>query len=128
MRVLVDTHAFLWWINDDPQLSESVRQIIGNAENVLYFSAASGWEIAIKYRLGKLELPAEPESFVIQEIQSNRFRPLPIELNHALHTYSLPMLHRDPFDRVLIAQSQLESLPILTVDRAIRQYEVATIW
>jgi PIN domain nuclease of toxin-antitoxin system len=128
MRVLVDTHAFLWWINDDPQLSESVREIMGNAENVLYISAASGWEIAIKYRLGKLELPSEPESFVIQEIQSNRFRPLPIELSHALHTSSLPMLHRDPFDRVLIAQSQLESLPILTVDRAIRQYEVATIW
>ncbi len=128
MRALVDTHVFLWWINDDPQLSESVRVIMGNAENVLYFSAASGWEIAIKSRLGKLELPSEPEPFVIEEIHNNRLRPLPIELSHALHTYSLPMLHRDPFDRVLIAQSQMENLPILTVDRAISQYEVDTIW
>ena len=128
MRVIVDTHAFLWWINDDPQLSPSVRDIMGSAENALYLSAASGWEIAIKYQLGKLELPSEPESFVIEEILNNRFRSLPIELRHALHTYSLPLLHRDPFDRVLIAQSQLENMPILTIDRAIRQYGVEVIW
>jgi PIN domain nuclease of toxin-antitoxin system len=128
MRVLLDTHVFLWWINDDPRLSDHARTILRSADNTLHFSAASGWEMAIKVRTGKLELPAEPVSFIVRELHHNQIRPFPIQLRHALHTYVLPMLHRDPFDRMLIAQSQLESLPILTVDRAITQYAVDTIW
>jgi PIN domain nuclease of toxin-antitoxin system len=128
MRVLLDTYVFLWWINDDPRLSEHARAILRNADNTLHFSAASGWEIAIKVRTGKLELPSEPESFIVRELHNNQIRPFPIQLRHVLRTHVLPMLHRDSFDRMLIAQSQLESLPILTVDRAITQYAVDTIW
>ncbi len=128
MRVLLDTHVFLWWINDDPHLSARARTVMTGAEHTLYFSAASGWEIAIKARIGKLTLPAEPAPFIAHELHNNRIRPLPMQLNHALHTYALPMLHRDPFDRILIAQSQLENLPILTVDHFITQYAVDTIW
>jgi PIN domain nuclease of toxin-antitoxin system len=128
MRVLLDTHAFLWWINDDPQLSERARAVMSNAANTLYLSAASGWEMAIKSRIGKLDLPKEPASFIVEALHPNRIEPLSISLRHALHTYRLPMLHRDPFDRLLIAQSQLENLPILTVDQAITQYTVDTIW
>jgi PIN domain nuclease of toxin-antitoxin system len=126
--LLLDTHAFLWWISDDPQLSERAHAVMSNAANTLYLSAASGWEMAIKSRLGKLDLPKEPESFMIEQLHPNRIEPLSIFLRHALHTYRLPMLHRDPFDRIRIAQSHLESLPILTVDPAITQYTVDTVW
>jgi PIN domain nuclease of toxin-antitoxin system len=128
MRVLLDTHTFLWWISDDNQLSEAARATIGGRENQLFFSAASGWEIAIKARLGKLRLPSNLEQFVVEQLHSNAVESLPVHLSHALHVYKLPLLHRDPFDRLLVAQAQLESLPILTVDWQIRQYAVQALW
>ena len=128
MRALLDTHTFLWWIDNDPQLSTRAHQIIGDGTNELFFSPVSGWEIAIKTQLGKLTLPANLEQFIAEQLSLNHFTPLPVQISHALGVYRLPLLHRDPFDRLLVAQARLEDLPILTVDPLIGQYEVQTIW
>jgi len=128
MKALLDTHAFLWWITDDPRLSSRVRELTGDSTNTLFLSAASGWEIAIKAQLGKLQLPDNLERYIADQLSLNGFESLPIQLRHALHVYSLPDLHRDPFDRILVAQSQLEQLPILTVDPQIARYRVEVIW
>ena len=128
MRVLLDTHSFLWWITDDPRLSPRAREIMSDGGNQLFFSAASGWEIAIKARLGRLSLPEPLESFVPVQLAENSIEGLPVALSHALHVASLPDYHRDPFDRMLAAQSQLENLPILTGDPLIGRYSVETIW
>ena len=128
MRVLLDTHTFLWWITDNKQLSATSRDVIGNSQNELFLSAASGWEMAIKARIGKLELPANFEQFIAEQLQQNAITGLPIQMSHALHVYTLPVLHRDPFDRLLIAQSQLENMPILTIDPQVGQYDVEVLW
>ncbi|MCD6290170.1 MAG: type II toxin-antitoxin system VapC family toxin [Anaerolineae bacterium] len=130
MNVLLDTHTFLWWIGDDPRLSPRAREVIADGENTVFLSAASGWEIAIKARLGKLRLTGtrDLERFVVEQIATNAFTALPVHLSHALHAYTLPLLHRDPFDRLLVAQSQLEHMPIITNDRWIQRYPVETIW
>lgn len=128
MRVLLDTHTFLWWTLDDPQLSTFCRQIIADAENTIYLSVASAWEIAIKVQLGKLALPELPEPYVTSRVALNGFQVLPIHLSHALYIYSLPLHHKDPFDRILVAQSQLENLPLLTTDPLIAQYSVQILW
>lgn len=128
MRALLDTHVFLWWITDDPRLSPRVRKIIRNGKNELFLSAASGWEIAIKARLGRLELPATPERFIPEQMAINAIASLPIQMSHTLHVHALPGHHRDPFDRLLIAQAQLENLPIVTADPQIAHYPVKVIW
>lgn len=128
MRVLLDTHAFLWWITHDPRLSLRAFEIIADGENTLFLSAASGWEIATKAQLGRLGLPEEPAQFVLAQLVSNAIESLPIRLPHALHVYTLPPYHHDPFDRILVAQSQLEDLPILTADTQIKNYDVDVIW
>ena len=128
MRVLLDTHTFLWWISNDTRLSSRACEIISNGNNELLLSAASGWEIAIKVRLGRLQLPYEPERFIPEQLVINAIQSLPIKISHALHTYSLPIYHRDPFDRIIIAQAQLEGLPILTSDSQIAKYKVEIIW
>jgi PIN domain nuclease of toxin-antitoxin system len=127
MRVLLDTHIFLWWIDNNKQLSPTARNIIGDGQNELFFSAASGWEIAIKTQIGKLKLPTNLQQFMVEQLRRNAITSLPIQLSHTLHVYTLPLLHRDPFDRLLVAQSQLEDLPILTTDRQIEQYDIQTI-
>jgi PIN domain nuclease of toxin-antitoxin system len=128
MNVLLDTRAFLWWVDDNSKLSPRAREIISDAGNALFLSAASGWEIAIKARLGKLTLPDDLERFIADQLVTNAFSSLPIQLSHALHVYTLPAHHRDPFDRILVAQSQLEDMPILTADPQIAQYPVQVIW
>jgi PIN domain nuclease of toxin-antitoxin system len=128
MKVLLDTHTFLWWVTDDLRLSERAHEVIGDAHNELFFSAASGWEIAIKARLGHLQLTSDLDDFVVKQLAANDITVLPIHLHHALHVYTLPDHHRDPFDRILIAQSQLERLAILTADPQIVQYAVSVIW
>ncbi|AMM40596.1 twitching motility protein PilT [Candidatus Desulfofervidus auxilii] len=128
MRVLLDTHTFLWWISNDTRLSSRALEVISNGNNELLLSAASGWEIAIKVRLGRLQLPYEPERFIPEQLVINAIQSLPIKISHALHTYSLPIYHRDPFDRIIIAQAQLEGLPILTSDPQIAKYKVEIIW
>lgn len=128
MKALLDTHTFLWWNLDDPQLSEVVRDLISDGRNEIYLSAASTWEIAIKAAKGRLELPTTPSQFVANSLSANRFRPLAIKLSHALEVYDLPPHHVDPFDRLLIAQSRLEDLPLLTADTQVTRYDIETIW
>jgi len=128
MKALLDTHAFLWWISDDPRLSSRASAIIKDGNNKLFLSAASGWEIAVKVRLGRLTLPEPLETFVPEQMALNAIEGLPIQMSHALHVYTLPDHHRDPFDRMLIAQAQLENLPILSADPQISLYAVETVW
>lgn len=128
MRALLDTHAFLWWLTDNPELSKGARSVIGDSTNELYLSAASGWEIAIKAKLGRLEIAGDPEKLIPEQMALNAIDGLPVQMSHALHVFQLPDLHRDPFDRILIAQSRVEEIPIITRDPVISQYEVETIW
>jgi PIN domain nuclease of toxin-antitoxin system len=128
MRALLDTHTFLWWTTDDPRLSKKAREIISEGNNELYLSAASGWEMAIKARLGRLRLPDGLERFVPEQLALNGIESLPVQMSHTLHVHVLPDHHRDPFDRLLVAQAQLESLPILTRDPYIARYQVKTVW
>jgi PIN domain nuclease of toxin-antitoxin system len=128
MRAILDTHTFLWWNMDDLQLSQTAREFIADGRNELYLSAVSAWEIALKYAKGRLKLPQAPDQYVTDRITLHRILSLPVETSHALRVYYLPDLHQDPFDRLLIAQSQLEDLPILTANTMIGQYEVSIIW
>ena len=128
MKVLLDTHAFLWWITDNPQLSLQARNIISDGKNEIFLSAASGWEIAIKTQLGRLKFPDKPELFVSKQMAINAIQGLPIQISHALHVYNLPNHHQDPFDRMLVSQAQLEGMHILTSDSQISEYHVKVIW
>jgi len=128
MRGLLDTHTFLWWITENSRLSTNIYSILSDGDNELYLSAASGWEIAIKAGLGRLQLPANPEKFIAEQVQINSIIVLPIQMSHALYVYSLPAHHNDPFDRMLIAQAKLEDLTILTADPLIAKYDVKIIW
>lgn len=128
MRYLLDTHAFLWWIMDDPQLSRPARKLIEDGDNEILLSAASGWEVAIKSQRGRLDLPDRPNRFVIEQMTASAFQPLPILMSHVLEVANLPDHHRDPFDRLLIAQSRLEGMPILTSDPLFALYEVDLLW
>jgi len=128
MTILLDTHTFLWWITDDRQLSVSARDFIRNKKKDLLLSSASAWEIAIKTSLGKLPLPESPEVFIPRHMQINQFRPLPISVDHALAVSALPHHHRDPFDRLLVAQAQMENIPLLSADPILRSYAVQILW
>jgi PIN domain nuclease of toxin-antitoxin system len=128
VRFLLDTHTFLWWITDDPQLSEAAREIIQNSDNELFLSVASAWEMAIKVRLGRLHLPDRPDRFVPDQLARNGIQALPIEMSHALYVGRLPSIHNDPFDRLIVAQSMLEKLPIITKDGVIAKYKVTVVW
>ncbi len=128
MRALVDTHVFLWWNMGDPQLSDRAREFMREATNELFVSAATAWEIAIKAGCGRLSLPLPPEVYVPDRMALHRMRPLPIEFSHALRVSGLPPIHQDPFDRLLIAQCQVEGLPLLTADRHIPRYDLEVIW
>lgn len=128
MRALLDTHTFLWWNLDAPQLSAEARAFIAKGENEIFLSAASSWEIAIKAAKGRLTLPEPPDQYVADRLRLHRFSGLPVALSHALEVYRLPNIHQDPFDRLLIAQSQLEDLPILSGDSEIARYQVDVIW
>ena len=128
MRFLLDTHTFLWWVADDPQLSLSAKTIISNPDNEIYFSVVSAWEIIIKVGTGKFSLSEPPEVYIPSRITSNQFETLTVQMPHILRINGLPNFHKDPFDRLLIAQSLVEDLSLITVDEAIAQYPVKTIW
>jgi len=128
MRAIADTHAFLWLLTDDRRLSRRARTIMEDDANTIYLSAASVYEISLKARLGRLVLPEAPESFIAGRLAIGMFRPLVISVAHAARAGSLPPIHRDPWDRLLIAQAQIESTPIVTADRSIGAYDVETIW
>ncbi len=128
MRVLLDTHAFLWWIADDDRLGANARETIGSADHEVFMSAASVWEIVTKTRLGRLPIPRPIEDFIASQLEANAFQPLAITIRHALELDGLPDLHRDPFDRMLVAQALAEEMPLVTGDQAVRAYPVTTIW
>ncbi len=128
MKFLLDTHAFLWWVTDHPKLSDPVRDIIGNPENEIYLSAASCWEIAIKAGLGRLDLSEDLHTFIPEQIRINQFQSVPIQISHSLQVHQLPRYHRDPFDRMLVAQAIVMKMPILTVDPMLARYGVECIW
>jgi PIN domain nuclease of toxin-antitoxin system len=127
MRILLDTHVWLWWLSEPEQLPPRIRQAIEEGSNEILISVASSWEIAIKYALGKLPLPETPGNFVPSRLLREGFSTLHIEHRHALAVASLPPHHRDPFDRLLIAQAQAESIPIATVDSIFEYYDVELI-
>ena len=128
MRALLDTDTFLWWVTEDDRLSRGARGVIADGSNEIYFSAASGWEIAIKARLGRLVEPDDLARFITAQDEQNGFRTLPVALGDALRVHSLEDHHRDPFDRMLVAQSMVENLPIIGRDNQIAAYGVETIW
>ncbi|REJ85550.1 MAG: type II toxin-antitoxin system VapC family toxin [Acidobacteria bacterium] len=125
MRVLLDTHVWLWMQVEPERFSrDTTEEILLDSTVDLLLSAASSWEIAIQHALGKLELPLAPTEYVPSRMASSGVLGLPIEHAHALHVASLPPHHTDPFDRLLVAQAQLESLPILTADAQLAAYDV----
>lgn len=128
MRVLVDTCTFLWMADDAPELSSRARAVVTDPHNEAYLSAASPWEIAIKYALGKLPLPELPSQFVPTHRALLALIALPIEEEDVLALDRLPALHRDPFDRVLVCQALTHGLVIVSPDPQIQQYPVRTVW
>lgn len=127
MKLLLDTHAFLWLIGNQ-RLSQRAGAAFLDPSNQLFLSAASYWEICIKRSIGKLVLAEDWKQSVEREMQINDIRWLPIERSHCQAIIGLPWIHRDPFDRLLIAQAREEGMAILTADEYIPQYGVATIW
>jgi len=128
MILLLDTHVLLWFVWDDPQLSAVAKGLIEDPDNRKLVSIASCWEIAIKVSIGKLSLGEPSRTFLEREITNNNFELLPISLEHATAVETLPFHHRDPFDRLLIAQAILESVPILSADSAFDPYPVTRLW
>lgn len=126
-QYLVDTHVWLWMQTEPERLRDETRELIEDVANDLLLSAASAWEIAIKYRIGKLKLPEEPTTYVPDRMRRSGTTPLAVETAHALRTSQLPDHHSDPFDRLLVAQAQLLSIPIVTVDVHIPAYDVAVV-
>jgi PIN domain nuclease of toxin-antitoxin system len=127
MRALLDTHTFLWAISDDPRLSRRAQQTF-TGPNDLWLSVASIWEILIKVKAGKLPVPLPAGPYLVKKLGENRIEVLPIKLDHVLRIESLVVHHRDPFDRILIAQSLEEKLPIVTSDPWFDRYPVRVIW
>ena len=129
MRVLLDTHTFLWWNSSQgSRLSIRAREVLEDSATDGLFSVVSAYEIAMKAARGSLELPAEPSRYVPDRLARHGFEALAIELRHVLRAGALPFIHRDPFDRLLVAQAQLEDIAIVTADPAIAQYDVEVIW
>jgi PIN domain nuclease of toxin-antitoxin system len=126
VRILLDTHVFLWLQTEPARLGAQLR-VLEDRRNELIVSAASSWEIAIKYRLGRLALPEPPERYVPKRLRIMGANGLAIEHTHALAVAALAPLHRDPFDRLLVAQAGLLDLQVMTADPMIAQYPVATI-
>lgn len=128
MRVLLDTHTFLWWLDDDRRLSRKARSLIAGAGTAVFVSSASAWELAIKVALGKLrDDQGALERFPALLVERGMTE-LPITIAHAVLAGTLPRLHRDPFDRMLVAQGRLEAMPIVTNDPVFRKYEASVIW
>ena len=128
MQLLLDTHVWLWWFLEPRRLSDRAKGLIAGDDHTLLFSAASSLEIALKYALKKLKLPEAPARFVPDRIARHAMTPLPIQHSHALRVSELPRHHSDPFDRLLIAQAQLEPATILTADPSFILYEVDILW
>ena len=128
MKILLDTHAFLWLVSDDSRLSHKAKAVFLDNNHDLFLSAVSGFEIAVKHGLGKLKLFEPPMDFVRRRIENNNLIELPITMEHATNLQDLPLIHRDPFDRLLISQSMVESIPLLSADKQMNAYPIDCIW
>jgi len=128
MRVLLDTHAFLWWVWDAPELSAKARKYIANPDNECLLSLASVWEIAIKSSLGKLKIDRPLDQFIPEQLSANGFKPLEIGFRHIVRVNTMPFHHKDPFDRLLAAQAREEKLLIVSADPVFTQYGIKRIW
>ena len=127
MRVLLDTHCWLWMHSAPERFSDRVRDLLLDGDNVLLFSAASSWEIALKYAQGKLALPDPRSRYVPSRLQGSGVTPIPVEHTHALRVAELPLHHRDPFDRMLVVQSRTNDLVLVTEDPKIADYDCRTL-
>ena len=128
MRVLVDTHVFFWWVTDDPKLSVGARNTIAEDANEIVVSAVIAWELAVKARFGKWPQARDLAIDIDSVLEANGFTPLAITLEHARVAGFLPGNHRDPFDRMLAAQAQIEGIPLVTADPAFRTLSVQIVW
>lgn len=128
VRYLLDTHAFLWMAADPDQLSRRVRKIVRNKNNRLYLSAASGWEIALLEKLNRIKLPDEPQRFIPEAIQRLSVLPIPIGFSTAITAAMLPLIHRDPFDRIIIAEAEKGKLIVITKDKKFVEYGIQSLW
>jgi PIN domain nuclease of toxin-antitoxin system len=127
MRILLDTHIFLWFINADIRLSTTIRDTIRDPENDVYLSSVSIWEVIVKYQLGKLSLPESPKTYLPRQRDLHQIDSLALDEMSVIQLTKLPLLHRDPFDRMLICQALQNDLTIATVDSAVRAYSVSVI-
>jgi PIN domain nuclease of toxin-antitoxin system len=128
MRILLDTCAFLWLVTDNPQASELAKEIFLKEDNELLLSAVTGFEIAVKYSLGKLRLTEPPKEFVTNRMNANALTELPVSMSHALALQHLPLHHKDPFDRLLVAQAMVNQIPLLSADQQLSAYDIERIW
>lgn len=128
MNYLLDTHTFLWFINDDSSLSSTAKTLIEDPENIIYMSVASVWEMAIKVSLEKLEIPSPFTEFIDEQMRVNAITLLHIKTEHIGIVATLPFHHRDPFDRLIIAQSQNENFPVIGRDSIFKNYEIHCYW
>jgi PIN domain nuclease of toxin-antitoxin system len=128
VRVIADTHTWLWMLTEPDRLPARAREVVGDPGVEVLVSAASAWEITIKHQLGKVPLPEAPVSYVPSRLAASGCTGLAVELVHVLRTGLLPMHHRDPFDRLLVAQAQVLGVPIASGDAAIARYDVDLIW
>jgi PIN domain nuclease of toxin-antitoxin system len=128
MQYLIDTHVLIWWITEDRRLSPKAEKLIRSHRNTLYWSVASTWEIAIKHAIGRLEFSEPPEPLLTSELKRNHIDTLVINNAHAFMTGRLPAHHKDPFDRLLIAQACIESLAIISNDSKLHLYDVDVLW
>ena len=128
MRLLLDTQCWLWWFAQPEKLNENVIEQITNETNEVWFSVASVWEMGIKVSIGKLLLPKQIDNYVSTRMTQLGARSLEITASHALRVAALPLHHRDPFDRMLIAQAQIEEMTLVSADSTFKQYEVSLLW
>jgi len=127
-RFLIDTHCWLWWHINPEKLSARVSRLIEDGSSDISFSVVSAWEIVIKHNLQKLELPFPPREYIPKKLEISYMDVLPVQLSHALQVQKLPDYHKDPFDRLLIAQAVSEKFVLITDDKQIERYEVDLIW
>lgn len=128
MKLLLDTHAFLWWVEGTPALGRRARAEVSNPDNEVFVSIASCWELAIKLSLGKLRLTQNLERFIPEQLTRNGFALCGVEFRHVVRVADLPFHHRDPFDRLLVAQALQDDLAIVSADRVLRKYGVTVVW
>jgi PIN domain nuclease of toxin-antitoxin system len=127
MKLLLDTHIILWFVNDDPRLNDRLKDLIEDQNNTIYLSLASLWEMSIKYNLGKLKFESSYQEFVDTEIIQSCLNLLDIKVSHLYVNADLPLYHKDPFDRLIIAQSIAENIPLISADAVFSQYPATII-